>query len=52
MSLLNSVFRCDVDSSLMVKEYRRPAPGKSMLEPYELRPADVLIKTVNYLFHK
>ena len=36
----------------MVKEYRRPAPGKVMVEPCELRPADVLMKTVNYLFHK
>jgi len=36
----------------MVKEYRRPAPGKVMSEPCELRPADVLIKTVHYLFHK
>jgi len=42
----------NVDSSLMVKEYCRPAPGKVMLEPCELRPADVLVKTVNYLFLK
>jgi len=50
--LLTFVFRHGVDSSLMVKEYRRPAPGKVMVEPCELRPADVLMKTVNYLFHK
>jgi len=36
----------------MVKEYRRPCPGKIMIVPSELRPVDVLLKTVNHLFRK
>jgi len=33
----------------MVKEYSRPAAGKSDPKPCDLRPPSVLIQTVDYL---
>ena len=35
-------------ADIVVKEYSRPAAGKQ-LEPGDLRPAPVLVKTINYL---
>lgn len=35
-----------------VKIYRRPAAGRELPLPEEVRPADVLRKTLDYLFHE
>ncbi|NP_001085761.2 SAC3 domain containing 1 L homeolog [Xenopus laevis] len=35
-----------------VKEYSRPAAGKELSSPYDLRPPAVLLKTVHYLLMK
>jgi hypothetical protein len=40
------------DSVIMVKEYRRSAAGRSLCEADELRPLEVLEKTVKYLLGK
>ncbi|XP_053305411.1 SAC3 domain-containing protein 1 [Spea bombifrons] len=37
------------DPSKTVKEYSRPAAGKKLSSPCDLRPPSVLLKTVNYL---
>lgn len=37
------------DPSRAVKEYSRPAAGKDTTAPTNLRPPDVLLKTVHYL---
>ncbi|KAM4739466.1 SAC3 domain-containing protein 1 [Anableps anableps] len=37
------------DPTRAVKEYSRPAAGKDVIKPSDLRPADVLLKTVCYL---
>ena len=45
-TIKNSEVKLPVD--IMVKEYSRPAAGKQ-LDPRDLRPAPVLVKTINYL---
>jgi hypothetical protein len=35
----------------MIKEFRRPAPGVIASRPCDLRPASVLLKTIDYLFN-
>lgn len=35
-----------------VKEYRRPTVGKQDVDPSEVRPPDVLVKTVDYLIDR
>ncbi|WFD08262.1 actin cytoskeleton and mitosis protein [Malassezia vespertilionis] len=41
----------DADPGAAVKIYRRPAAGRELPLPEEVRPARVLQKTLDYLFH-
>ncbi|XP_002937549.2 SAC3 domain-containing protein 1 [Xenopus tropicalis] len=40
------------DPAKTVKEYSRPAAGKELSSPYDIRPPAVLLKTVRYLLMK
>lgn len=40
------------DRKLMVKSFSRSAAGKQMLDPKNLRPPDVLVKTITYLMEQ
>lgn len=43
------IFRLQTDTDKMVKEYSRPAAGKRDPGPNDLRPPEVLVRTVDYL---
>lgn len=43
--------RSTQDKVCMIKEFRRPAPGVIASRPCDLRPASVLLKTIDYLFN-
>ncbi|XP_053387577.1 SAC3 domain-containing protein 1-like [Mercenaria mercenaria] len=49
----NHSSRCPrANAKKCVKEYRRPTVGKQEVNPSEVRPPDVLVKTVDYLLDR
>ncbi len=45
-------FRHQADPKATIKEYSRPAAGKEEAKPADLRPAEVLITTVEYMVNR